>query len=262
VNVGLGTGTNNLTFNYGSDLGHLAGAGVAADFGPSTFNVNITGSGRRQDVANVTLFANGEVNTGSVLNFNTQFVAGNNTFNGIIDANQFQVDDDGGEFISGAHLGGAAHLNIHGGSGNDNISIASINQDHTIELSGLFDINVAAGAGRDRINVDLGGSGGFTDDDPFELRATNRALRLRIEGGSGADTIAVKLANAATATFAYDVAIMGGTRKNDITFAGNNQGGSPNFGPADSVFIDGGFGAHNHVSVSGNFPVVVENGQG
>ena len=80
ANIGLGAGNNNLVFNYGSDLGHLAAptgtANAAGDFGPSTFNVNITGSGRRQDVDNVTLFANGEVNTGSTLNFNTRFLAG------------------------------------------------------------------------------------------------------------------------------------------------------------------------------------------
>ena len=258
VNVSLGAGTNNLAFNYGSDLGHLAGAGVAADFGPSTFNVNITGSNRRQDAANVTFFANGEVNTGSVLNFNTQFIAGNNTFQGVIDANNFQIDDDGGAFISGAHLGGAAHFNVHGGSGNDNISFASINQAHTIELSGLLDVNVAAGAGKDKINVDLGGPGGFTDDDPFELRATNRALRLRVIGGSGPDTIGVNLSNATTATFAYDVAVLGGSLISDITFVGVNPGGSPTFGPAGSVLIDGGLG-QTDVHVFGNFPVEVLN---
>src|SRR5262249_6251492 len=118
VNVDLGRGTNNLAFNYGSDLGHLAGSDPAApgDFGPSTFNVNITGSTQPQDVANVTLFANGEVNTGSTLNFNTQFVTGNNTFKAVFDANEFQIDDDGGEFLSGPHQGGAAHFNVQGGT--------------------------------------------------------------------------------------------------------------------------------------------------
>jgi hypothetical protein len=267
VHIGLGTGTNNLAFNYGSDLGHLAGAGVAEDFGPSTFNVTITGSHRRQDVANVTLFANGEVNTGSTLNFNTQFIAGNNSFKGVIDAANFQIDDDGGEFITGSepgtfapHSGGAAHFNIDGGSGNDNISFRSINQDHTIELSGLFDINIHGGRGKDKIITDFGGAG-FTDDDPFELAATNRAFRLRIQGGSGDDTIKVNLANAATATFAYDVAIHGGSGRNDITFVGTNpSGGTPSFGPAGSVFIDGGIGGSNEVDVFGNFPVVVFNG--
>src|SRR5262249_5612974 len=84
VNIGLGHGNNNLQFNYGSDLGHLAGpAGTPdapGDFGPSTFNVNIIDSGRPQDVDNVTLFANGEINTGSTLNFNTQLGAGKSSF--------------------------------------------------------------------------------------------------------------------------------------------------------------------------------------
>jgi hypothetical protein len=270
VNVGLGQGTNNLRFNYGSDLGHLAPpAGTpasAGDFGPSTFNVNITGSDRPGSAANVTLFANGEVNTGSTFNWNTQFITGNNTFKTIIDANQFQIDDDGGQFIVGPggttppHSGGAAHFDIRGGSGNDNISFTSINQAHTIELSGLLDINVAAGAGKDNINVNFGGTGGFTDDDPFEKVATNRALRLRINGGTGPDAIGVNVSNAATSTFADDIAIQGGTASNDIEFAGVNQGGSPTFGPGGSVFIDGGPSGHNDVDVFGNFPATVMNG--
>jgi hypothetical protein len=165
------------------------------------------------------------------------------------------VDDDGGAFLSGPHLGGAAHFNIHGGSGNDNISLATINQASTIELAGTIDINIVAGAGKDNINVDFGGAG-FTDDDPFEDVATNREFRLRIDGGSGPDTINVNLANGAPATFAYDIAILGGSNSNNITFNGNNQGGTPSFGPAGSVFIDGGGG---DVDVSGNFPVEVVN---
>jgi hypothetical protein len=269
VNVGLGEGLNNLTFNYGSDLGHLAPPNgtpaSAGDFGPSTFNVSITGSSRSQDAANVLVFANGEVNTGSTLNFATQFLAGNNTFKTVIDAAQFQIDDDGGQFIpvvGGAtppHSGGAAHFLVRGGSGNDNISFASINQASTTELSGTLDINVVAGAGKDKINVDFGGTGGFTDDDPFELAATNRMFRLRIDGGTGADTINVNLANAPTSTFAWDVAIVGGSEHNDITFKGNNQNGTPSFGPFGNVFIDGDFGTNSDVNVSGNFPVEVLN---
>ncbi len=269
LNVALGTGNNNLRINYGSDLGHLAApAGTPdapGDFGPSTFNVNIADSGRRQDVDNVTLFANGEVNTGSTLNFNTQLGAGNNSFKAIFDANLFQIDDDGGVFSPGPtpgtfapHSGGAAHFNVLAGSGKDAISFQSINQAHTIELSGLFDINILGGSGKDDIGVNFGGPGGFTDDDPFELAATNRAFRLRVLGGNGADTIKVNLSNAVTATFGIDVAIQGGSKRNDITFVGVNPGGSPTFGPGGSVFIDAGTGDHNHVDVFGNYPVVVE----
>jgi hypothetical protein len=265
VNVGLGHGNTNFAFNYGSDLGHLAPADgadpAASDFGPSTFNVNITGSNRASDVDNVTLFANGEVNTGSTLNFNVQFLAGNDTFKGTIDAANFQIDDDGGQFISDAHLGGAAHFNIHDGAGNDTVSFKSINQDHTIELSGMLDINVLGGSGNDTTKIDLGGAG-FTDDDPFELLATNRAFRLRVDGGEGDNIIKVNVANAATATFDYDIAIFGGDQNNDITFVGTNpSGGTPTFGPSGSVFIDGGFGGNNQVDVFGNFPVEVMDGQ-
>jgi hypothetical protein len=269
VNIGLGQGNNNLLFNYGIDLGHDAPpAGTPAapgDFGPSTFNVNITDSGRHQDVDNVTLFANGEINTGSTLNFNTQLGAGNNSFKTIVDANLFQVDDDGGVFSPGPtpgtfapHSGGAVHFNVLAGTGKDTIDFHSINQASTIELSGLFDINILGGSGKDNINVNFGGPGGFTDDDPFEIAATNRAFRLRIDGGTGDDTIKVNLSNAAKATFGVDVAIQGGSGKNNITFVGVNPGGSPTFGPAGSAFIDGAGGP---VDVFGNYPVVVENAQ-
>jgi hypothetical protein len=273
VNIGFGTGNNNLTFNYGSDLGHLAsgGADQPGDFGPSTFNVNITDSNRHQDTDNVTLFANGEVNTGSVLNFNTSLGAGNNSFKTVIDAANFQIDDDGGVFSPGPtpgtfapHSGGAAHFNVQAGTGNDTISFQSINQEHTIELSGTFDINILGSSGKDNINVNFGGQGGFTDDDPFEKVATNRKFRLRIDGGSGNDTITVNLSNANTATFDYDIAIQGGTGKNDITFGGanaaeGNPSGSPTFGPSGVVSIDGGPGGPNHAAVFGNFPVDVQN---
>jgi hypothetical protein len=269
VNVGLGHGANNLLFNYGSDLGHLAPpAGTpasAGDFGAATFNVNITGSSRSKDSANVSLFANGEVNTGSTLNWNTQFLAGNNNYNATFDANLWQVDDDGGAFINGPngttppHSGGEALFNVRGGSGNDNITFQSINQAHTIELSGLFNINATAGSGNDKINVNFGGTGGFTDDDPFEKVATNRDFLLRVNGGAGHDQIGVSVTDAATATFANDIAIQGGTGTNNILFAGVSQGGSPTFGPSGSVLIDGGPGSHNTVGVFGNFPVKVLN---
>jgi hypothetical protein len=97
------------------------------------------------------------------------------------------------------------------------------------------------------------------DDDAFEDVATNRQFRLRIDGGSGPDTINVNLANGAPAKFGYDIAIRGGSSANDITFTGNNQGGTPTFGPAGAVLIDGGSGSHNVVHVLGNFPVVVRN---
>lgn len=268
VNVDLGHGNTNFAFNFGADVGHVGAPDVAANFGPSTFNVNLTASDRSQDVDNITLFATGEVNTGSTLNFDTNLGAGNNSFNAVFDANTFQIDDDGGRFINGPdgttapHSGGVAHFNIHEGSGNDTVSFKSINQDHTIELSGTFDINILGGSGKDTTKIDFGGAG-FTDDDPFEVVATNRAFRLRVDGGSGADTIKVNLANAATATFDYDVAIFGGSGNNDITFIGTNPvGGTPTFGPSGSVFIDGGAGPGGNVDVFGNFPADVVNANG
>jgi hypothetical protein len=259
VNVGLGKGDISFLFNDHDDLGQLPEVPGQAGFGPSTMNVNIRDSARHKDVDDVTLLMNGEVNTGSTLNFNTDLGGGNNSFNAVFDANTFQIGDDGGAFITGAHLGGAAPFNVQAGSGSDSISFKSIHQNHTIELSGLLDINILGGSGKDTIKTDFGGAG-FTDDDPFELNATNRAFRLRIDGGMGDDLIKVNLANAPTTTFDYDVAIVGGSGNNDITFIGTSPvGGTPTFGPSGSVFIDGNGGT---VDVFGNFPVEVVNANG
>jgi hypothetical protein len=252
VNVGLGKGDINLAFNYGIDLGDFTDVPGPAGFGPATMNVTITGSSRRRDVDNVTLFANGVVDTGSILNFTTNLGAGNNSFKGVFDASTFRIADGGGTVT-----GGVANFTVQAGSGNDSISFKSINQNHAIELSGLLGINVLGGSGKDNVRVDFGGAG-FTDS-AWET-ATNRSFRLRFEGGSGDDTVAVNLANSPMATFAYDVALFGGSGNNDITFIGTNPvGGTPTFGPAGSVFIDGNGGT---VDVFGNFAAEVVNAGG
>jgi hypothetical protein len=249
VNVGLGQGDINFLFNDHIDVGHLPVVPGPAGFGPSTMNVTISDSARHQDVDNVTLLMNGVVNTGSTLNFNTNLGGGNNSFNASFDANTFHIDD-----------GGAAHFNVQAGAGKDAISFASIHQDHAIELGGLLDINILGGSGKDSIRTDFGGAG-FTDDASAVAEGvTNRAFRLRIDGGSGDDLVKVNLANSATSTFDYDVAILGGSGKNDITFIGTNPvGGTPTFGPSGSVFIDGNGGT---VDVFNNFPVEVVNADG
>jgi hypothetical protein len=249
VNVGLGRGDINFVFSDRIDLGHLPEVPSAAGFGPSTMNVTIRDSARHKDVDNVTLLMNGVVNTGSTLNFNTDLGGGNNSFNARFDAATFRIDD-----------GGAAHFNVQAGGGKDAISFASIHQNQAIELGGTFDVNILGGSGKDSIRTDFGGAG-FTDDPSAVAEGvTNRAFRLRIDGGSGDDLVKVNLANSPTATLDYDVAIVGGSGNNDITFIGTNPvGGAPTFGPSGSVFIDGGFG---NVDVFGNFPVEVVNANG
>jgi hypothetical protein len=249
VNVGLGQGDSNFLFSDHVDLGHLPEVPGPAGFGPSTMNVTINGSARPQDVDNVTLLMNGVVNTGSTLNFNTHLGGGNNSFKALFDANTFHIDD-----------GGAAHFNVQAGAGNDAISFASINQNQAIELGGLLDINILGGSGKDSIRTDFGGAG-FTDDASAVAEGVkNREFRLRIVGGTGDDVVKVNLANSAKSTFGYDVAIVGGSGNNDITFIGTNPvGGTPTFGPTGSVFIDGKGGT---VDVFNNFPVKVVNANG
>src|SRR5262245_18021591 len=120
VNLRLGTGNANILFNDEIDLGHFdedKADGDPTAFGPSTMNVNIIGSQRNQDVDNVSLFANGVVNSRSTLNFTANLGAGNNSFKGVFDANTFRIANDGG-----AATGGVANFTVQGGSGNDSIS--------------------------------------------------------------------------------------------------------------------------------------------
>src|SRR5262249_51371314 len=160
----------------------------------STMNVSIVGSDRRQDVDNVTLLASGVVNSGSMLDFTTNLGAGNSSFKGTFDASTFRIADD-----AGTGAGGVAHFTVEGGRGNDSISLRSINQNQAIELSGLLSINVLGDAGNDNVRIDLGGAG-FTD---AESTAATRAFRLRLDGGSGNDTVSVNLANSQAASFDY-----------------------------------------------------------
>src|SRR5262249_1585992 len=215
-------------------------------------NVTITGSSRRRDVDNVSLFANGVVDSGSMLNFTTNLGAGNNSFNTVFDASTFRIADD-----AGTGTGGVANFTVQAGPGKDSISFKSVHQNNPPALSGQLGINILGGSGKDSIKIDLGGAG-FTDS-AIET-ATNRAFRLRFEGGSGDDTVKVNLANSPTASFDYDVALFGGSGDNDFTFIVTNPvGGTPTFGPSGSVFLDGNGGT---VDVFGNCPPELVNARG
>jgi hypothetical protein len=258
VRVDLGTGGNDFRFNFGADLGKLD------TFGPSTMNVSITGSDRAGDLDNVVFFADGEANSASTLNVDVQLKSGNDTFRGVFDADTFEIDDDD---EASPFTGGAIHFTVDAGAGNDLLNMASIHQGHTIELTGLFDINLQGSQGRDTISVDFGGPGGFAnDDEEFEQLAQNRSFRLRVDGGGDSDAIIATLANTSDAdlgaTFSYDVALRGGAGSDLMVFNGGNplvgSDNGPSFGSAGAVLIDGGSGI-NFVAAFGNFPVEVFN---
>src|SRR5262249_29392123 len=178
--------------------------------------------------------------------------AGNNSFNAMFDANNFRIADG-----AGGTTGWAPRFNVQGGRGQDSISVSRTPPGPPPRPEGFLRPQTPGGSGKDTIRTDFG-EAGFTDGGPG-VPATSRAFRMRIVGGSGDEMTSVNLANAPTATFGWDVAILGGDGENDITFAGTNPGGTPTFGPAGSVFIDGKGG---RVDESGNFPVDVVNPNG
>jgi hypothetical protein len=100
----------------------------------------------------------------------------------------------------------------------------------------------------------------------FEQEGRNRMFRLCVDGGDGADRVSVTASTMGDsdlgATFAYDIALQGGSSNDSISFVGSNPLASdpngPTFGPAGFVLIDGGPG-FDRCMVAGNFPVHRQN---
>src|SRR5262249_57783719 len=100
-----------------------------------------------------------------------------------------------------------------------------------IDSDGLMAIDLDGGAGNDTLGVNFGGT------DAWWIQG---GLRVRLNGGLGNDVLSCLLSNTATTTGAYDVAVRGGAGNDVATFSLVNSGGTPTFGPAGGVIVDGG----------------------
>lgn len=153
-------------------------------------------------------------------------LGGNDSFKGLFDANGnvFRVDDHS-----------EASLVVRGGAGNDTI-LAGQNGTGTIKLDpdALLSISLDGGAGNDTVVTDFGSA------NLWELIGM---LYVRMDGGLGNDTMTCLLANNANSTGVYDVAVRGGAGSDSMTFNLINNGGTPTYGPAAGVVLDGGIGA-------------------
>lgn len=152
-------------------------------------------------------------------------LGGHDSFKALFDAtgNVFRVDDHS-----------QASFVVRGGAGNDTI-LAGQNGTGTIRIDpdGLWSIDLDGGAGNDIVVTDFGST------NAWELIGT---IRVRMDGGLGNDTMTCLLANESDTTGVYDVAVRGGAGNDAMTFNCINGNGTPTYGPAAGVILDGGLG--------------------
>jgi hypothetical protein len=174
-------------------------------------------------------------------------LGGNDSFQARFDrdGNTFRVDDNA-----------TCSFTVRGGIGNDTLSAAQAGAVGTIRLdpSALFSIDLDGGLGNDTLVTD------FWANDALEIFG---GIRVRMDGGLGNDLITCLLANEADSTGEYDIAIRGGAGNDSLSFNVINNGGTPTFGPAGKVILEGGLGldtltnANKPVSSAVGFELVI-----
>jgi len=174
-------------------------------------------------------------------------LGGNDVFKSLFDrgGNVFRVDDHS-----------QCSFAVRGGAGNDTLSAAQAGAAGTIRIDpdALLSIDLDGGLGTDTLATDFGAT------DNFELIG---AIRVRMDGGVGNDSLTCLLANNANTTGDFDVALRGGAGNDSMTFNLVNNGGAPTLGPTGKALLDGGLGtdtltnAAKPLSVSIGFELVI-----
>jgi hypothetical protein len=153
-------------------------------------------------------------------------LGGNDSYTGFLKGGDFRVDDNS-----------QASFVVRGGAGNDTMKIER-------EGSGVIRIDAGAtiimdldgGAGNDTVSTDFGGV------DAWQLETATSRVKIRMDGGFGNDVLSCLITNDATTAGDFDIAVKGGYGNDTLTFATNNNGGTPTYGPAGGVILDGGLG--------------------
>ena len=212
----LGTGPNTYTADF-QEVGYGDRAAV---------DLSVVG-GAQVDTVQLNMHDDvGNGVTASRFNAAVDLLGGNDVFKAVFDraGNVFRVDDHS-----------QAAFAVRGGAGNDTLSAAQIGAAGTIRIDpdALLSIDLDGGLGNDTLVTDFGAA------DTFELLG---AVRVRMDGGLGNDGLTALLANTATTTGEYDVAIRGGAGTDTTAFSLVNDGGTPTLGPTGKAILDGGFG--------------------
>lgn len=213
VDVELGGGMNSFLLD-------LQGVGK---FDRADMRVNVLGGGQA-DAATVNLHDDvGDGQARSSLLVNVDLLAGNDTFGAALDYNNFRVDDHS-----------LASINARGGAGADLLVVGGTGQSGSVLLDpdSLLDINLQGGRGADFVSVL------FSHANALELGG---ALRVRIDGGAGADALKCQLTNTAASTGRYDLAVRG-RGSDDTAYVTLANPGTVTYGPLGKLLVDGGAG--------------------
>jgi len=215
VHTDLGAGTNTHTVD-------LDGVGK---FDQATMNMTIIGGAQKDTVTLIARDDVGNQTLTSQLNVFVDLLGGNDVFKGQLLGGDFKVDNNS-----------QASFVVRGGAGNDSLSFERLGSGLIeIDAKAICLIDLDGGAGNDIISADFGGV------DAWQLELDS-ILKIRLDGGLGKDIIACLLTNDAQTVGSYDVAVHGGAGDDTITFATNNNGGTPLYGPAGGIILDGGAG--------------------
>jgi hypothetical protein len=220
LDASLGPGTNVLRVAEGADLTNGASLriDVAGDAGPDAVTFDWSGllAGR----------ATAWVDLG----------AGNDKFVSNFDLDSFEVTPSNGEL----------HLTAAGGLGNDVITVGRNGTSHAGGAldGGILDLGLSGGPGNDAITVDFGDAG---------ILFTGIGLeRLRVDGGTGSDTIGVTLAAATSGR--HDIAITGGAQADTVRYS-QTLAGTTDVWVGPAALVDGGSGTPDVCVVTSNGPV-------
>jgi len=241
VEVALGAGADTYDLTFGevdeessvdvhTDLGnganvHTVDLDDVGKFDQAAMNMTIVGGAQKDSVTLLIRDDIGNHTKASHLNVFVDLLAGNDVFLGQLQGGDFKLDNNS-----------QASFVVRGGAGNDSLTFERLGSGiMSIDANAICLIDMDGGAGNDSVSADFGGV------DAWRIEAGS-TLKLRLNGGLGKDVLECLLTNNNQTVGNFDVAVRGGAGDDTITFATNNNGGTPLYGPAGGIILDGGAG--------------------
>ncbi len=194
--------------------------------------INVIG-GIKNDSGTFTLA--GPVSPRGRLMFRTEFLAGNDTFDGQVSLPLFRIA-----------AGGEVRVDVAGGAGDDVLLFSRKGTTATGSTvnDGLLDVFLDGGGANDTITTDLAGNG-------FVLDGT---IRIREDGGTGSDKLTALVdVQAASGTPNLDVVLLGGSGSDKVNATINDNGPRlpGNYGKVGAAILDGGLDPNDTCTAAG-----------
>lgn len=245
VQTWMGAGSDTLTMFTG-EVDFISSMIVKNDLGSgkNTHNLNIKSvgyvnqadldvaimGGSGKDTVNVDVdsgVGGGAGQPSSHLGVVVDLAGGHDTFVGKLKGGSFILDNNS-----------QASFLVKGGAGNDTLTMERNGSGILrVDDGAVCVIDLDGGAGKDIVTASFGGVDAWQLQSAFTSR-----LKIRLDGGAGNDAVACFLTNNASTKGDFDIAVYGGAGNDTLNFATNNNGGTPTYGPAGTVFVDGGLG--------------------